>query len=391
MKEKGIYILLFAILLGITGCGRRTNNVAPPWVVTSDSADQSDAFDLKQIIRNGELIMLTVSGPDTYYEYHGRGIGTQYLLCERFATKIGVSVRVELCHDSAEMQRKLDEGVGDIMVGAFPKDTEHPVIKGKGEAFDSLGWTVDSQKPLLQQELRSWYRSSMLADVRQQEAEMLSAKNRVHRRVYAPMLDRANGIISKWDDLFIANAPTAGWDWRLLAAQCYQESTFDPQAHSWAGACGLMQIMPTTADHLGLPRSQIYEPKANVEAAARLIAELTGSFSDVADRRERISFVLAAYNGGGGHIRDAMALTEKYGGNKYRWADVARYVLLLQEPQYYGDAVVRYGYMRGSETVDYVDKVNRRFNEYRGVHSPLGGSYSTPRKAQKERKSKYRS
>ncbi|MBQ4025842.1 MAG: transglycosylase SLT domain-containing protein, partial [Treponema sp.] len=29
------------------------------------------------------------------------------------------------------------------------------------------------------------------------------------------------------------------WDWRLMAAQCYQESTFDPQAKSWAGACGL--------------------------------------------------------------------------------------------------------------------------------------------------------
>lgn len=218
---------------------------------------------------------------------------------------------------------------------------------------------------------------------------MLSVKNRVRRHVYAPMLDRAGGVISKWDQLFINYAPKAGWDWRLLAAQCYQESTFDPQAHSWAGACGLMQIMPGTADHLGLARSKMYDPESNVAAAAKYIAELTSMFSDISDRRERVNFVLASYNGGAFHIRDAMALTEKYGGNKHRWADVSRYVLLLQQEQYYRDPVVKHGYMRGSETADYVNRIQQRFNEYRGVHSPLGGSYQTPRKAKKERKGKY--
>jgi membrane-bound lytic murein transglycosylase F len=85
-----------------------------------------------------------------------------------------------------------------------------------------------------------------------------------------------------------------------------------------------------------------------------------------------------------------MALTEKYGGNKYRWTDVSRYVLLLMQEQYYRDPVVKHGYMRGSETSDYVARIQQRYNEYRGVHSPLGGSYQTPRKAKKERKGKYR-
>lgn len=371
-------------------CGRREQKTTPPWVTTdSEGAASSDVFDLDQIVRNGELIIVTMSGPDTYYEYHGRDFGPQYLLCERFAERIGVSVRVEVCRDTAEMLRKLDEGAADVMVVASPV---HSQQKKLTTAFDSLGWVVDKRKPLLEKELQAWYQPTMLAEVKKREQDMLSGKNRVRRRVYAPMLDRAGGVISQWDALFIANAPTAGWDWRLLAAQCYQESTFDPQARSWAGACGLMQIMPSTADHLGLPRSQIYEPEANVAAAARLIAELNSSFSDVRDRRERINFILAAYNGGGGHIRDAMALTEKNGGNKYRWADVQRYVLLLQDAQYYGDSVVRYGYMRGSETVDYVERISQRYNQYRGVHSPLGGSGgSSPRKAKKERKSKYRS
>ena len=381
MRRKDV-ILMFLLLVALAACkGKKDDGpVKTPW---GPVVDNNGVFDLDQIQRNGELIMLTLSGPETYYDYHGRPMGTQYLLCERFAEKIGCSVRVDVCRDTTEMLEKLQEGVADLI--AYPLKRDSAQL-----AFDSLGWVVDKLKPELERELRSWYRSSMLAEVRQQEKEMLSVKNRVQRRVYAPMLDRAGGVISKWDQLFINNAKTAGWDWRLLAAQCYQESTFDPQAHSWAGACGLMQIMPTTADHLGLARDKMYDPEANVAAAAKLIAELTGHFSDIADRRERINFVLAAYNGGAAHIRDAMALTEKYGGNKYRWVDVSRYVLLLMQEEYYRDPVVKRGYMRGSETADYVTRIQQRYNEYRGVHSPLGDGYQTPRKAKKERKGKFR-
>ena len=384
LKRNGIYIQLFVLLVTLAACSGKRNDgpVVTPWGTVMDSVSSSENFDLAQIQRNGELIMLTMSGPETYYDYRGRSLGTQYLLCERFAEKIGCSVRVDVCRDTTEMLQKLQEGVADVIAYPLTRDSLR-------QAFDSLGWVVDAQKPELERELRAWYRSSMLAEVKQQEQAMLSVKNRIRRHVYAPMLDRAGGVISKWDQLFINYAPKAGWDWRLLAAQCYQESTFDPQAHSWAGACGLMQIMPGTADHLGLARSKMYDPESNVAAAAKYIAELTSMFSDISDRRERVNFVLASYNGGAFHIRDAMALTEKYGGNKHRWADVSRYVLLLQQEQYYRDPVVKHGYMRGSETADYVNRIQQRFNEYRGVHSPLGGSYQTPRKAKKERKGKY--
>ena len=396
LKRKSIYIQLIALLTVLVACNSQKTGgpIVAPWGSVLDSVSQSDEFDLAQIQRNGELIIVTMSGPETYYDYHGRSLGTQYLLCERFAEKIGCSVRVDVCKDTTEMLQKLEEGVADVMVVNRPEPKnerkDSVTTTGQGDAFDALGWLVDPLKPLLEKEMRAWYRPEFLAEVRKQEQEMLSVKNRVKRRVYAPMLDRKGGVISKWDQLFINHAPKAGWDWRLLAAQCYQESTFDPQARSWAGACGLMQIMPKTADHLGLARSKMFEPEANVAAAAKLIHELTGHFSDIGDRRERINFVLAAYNGGAAHIRDAMALTEKYGGNKHRWTDVSRYVLLLMQEKYYRDPVVKHGYMRGSETSDYVARIQQRFNEYRGVHSPLGGSYQTPRKAKKERKGKYR-
>ena len=73
------------------------------------------------------------------------------------------------------------------------------------------------------------------------------------------MYDRANGIISAFDEHLTKGAEMIGWDWRLLAAQCYQESGFDPQAESWAGAKGLMQIMPATANEMGISTQQLYD------------------------------------------------------------------------------------------------------------------------------------
>ena len=200
------------------------------------------------------------------------------------------------------------------------------------------------------------------------------------------MLNRAGGVISHYDHLFIKYSPVARWDWRLLAALCYQESTFDPRAHSWAGACGLMQIMPSTAAHLGLPMSSIYDPESNIDASARYIHELSGKFNDVRNASERYNFVLASYNGGFFHIRDAMALARKYGKNPYRWVDVSEFVLKLSSPQFYNDPVVKNGYMRGSETVDYVSRIRSRWAQYRGV-AHAGPSPSTggiPQKATKK-------
>jgi membrane-bound lytic murein transglycosylase F len=213
------------------------------------------------------------------------------------------------------------------------------------------------------------------------------------------MLSASKGTISHYDHLFRKYAPVALVDWTLLAAQCYQESCFDPQAHSWAGACGLMQIMPSTADHLSLPRQQIYEPEPNVAAAARYMRELQTLFLDITNPAERIRFALAAYNGGANHVRDAMALAKKYGAIPQRWSDVRRYILLLQDPRYYNDPVVSSGYMRGSETAQYVDNIMQRHSQYRlalatgakvkvpvNVPVPVDASTASPHRAAKKNK-----
>ena len=159
-----------------------------------------------------------------------------------------------------------------------------------------------------------------------------------------------------------------------MAAQCYQESTFDTNARSWAGACGLMQIIPSTADHLGIPRNMLFDPEQNIAGAAKYIRELTAKFRDVPNPLDRACFVLASYNGGFFHIRDAMALARKYGKDAHRWTDVQEFILHLTTPAYYRDPVVKYGYMRGTETTAYVNRIMDRWAQYRGFAK--GGGFS---------------
>ena len=364
-----IYIVLLLVLL--CSCKEnKQNRVITPWGEVTDSIPADGTFSLNDIVINGEIIFLTVTGPETYYEYHGRGLGTQYMVAERFAQHLGVSLRVEVCKDSIETAEKLADGRGDIAALAAP---------------DSL----HAKENTLSQALRQWYKPEYIAEARKQERHLLSAGS-VKRHVYSPFLNRSTGKISKYDHLFQKYAPLPRWDWRLMAAQCYQESCFDPYARSWAGACGLMQIMPKTAAHLGLPLSQINEPEPNISAAARFLQELMQKFSDIRSVHERQNFVLAAYNCGPGHVRDAMALASKHGSDTQTWASVARYMALLSDAQYYNDPVVKHGYMRSSETINYVERIRSRYTQYGGVPGgriPSGSSSPlVPRKAKKKYK-----
>ena len=373
---KLLSTLIFILIL-LCSCGqKKQETVVTPWGEIADTIPTDDSFDLDEIQRNGELIALTLTGPETYYDYRGKHLGAQYLLAQKFADKLGVSLRMEVCRDSAEMLQRLDDGEADLIC--------YPMTK-KG-----LGWLVGDDKEDLEEELKAWYKPGMLAEVKKEE-EFLLSNRAVRRRVFAPMLNRAGGVISHYDGFFQRYASTIRWDWRLLAAQCYQESTFDPKARSWAGACGLMQIMPGTADHLGLSRANIYDPEQNIAAAVRYLAELERNFSDIREHSERTKFVLAAYNGGHFHIRDAMALARKNGRNANSWREVESFVLGLSQPQYYNDPVVKNGYMRGSETVDYVRKIHERWNGYRGVKTvrAISGPQGIPQKAKHERKKKY--
>jgi membrane-bound lytic murein transglycosylase F len=175
--------------------------------------------------------------------------------------------------------------------------------------------------------------------------------------------------ISAYDQAIKKYSEKIGWDWRLLASVIYQESGFDPNAQSWAGAFGLMQLMPNTARRFGVERNS--PPEQHIRAGTEFIQWLDDRFRDkIPDEQERIKFILASYNIGYGHIVDAMNLAEKYGKDPEVWdKNVDEFLMMKSNPEYYMDPVVKYGYCRGIETYNFVSEVLDRYTDYRNIIS----------------------
>jgi membrane-bound lytic murein transglycosylase F len=177
----------------------------------------------------------------------------------------------------------------------------------------------------------------------------------------------STGKISVWDDLIRNASRDINWDWLLLASLIYQESRFDPDVESEAGAVGLMQVMPQTGEKFGIDIQ--VSPANNIKAGTLYIRQLQKIFeTKVSDPQERLKFVLASYNAGPGHVLDAMRLAEKNGLNHQIWDDnVAAYLLKKSQPQYFNDAVVKNGYFRGTESVNFVNEILDRYDHYRNI------------------------
>lgn len=330
---------------------------------------------INRISDSGELIIATISGPDTYFDYQGRGMGLQYALAEDFANTLGVGVRVELVSDSTQLVQKLKKGEVDLIAYQLSKNyLKRSGLKEAGAYNKTSGatWAVLPQANDLAEALNDWYGDGVAIKAQKTENTWMKNRTYVRRSVRSPFISREKDIISTYDHYFKAAARFTGWDWKLIAAQCYQESGFDPNAVSWAGASGLMQIMPNTARQYGLPQEKLFSPADNIATAAQHIRTLQRQFQDIQSVEDRICFVLAAYNGGVGHIRDAQALARKHGINNQSWANVSYYVRGLSNASLYRDPIVKYGYMIGNETCNYVSLIMERWRQYGGNIHRIG-------------------
>jgi len=108
------------------------------------------------------------------------------------------------------------------------------------------------------------------------------------------------------------------------------------------------------------------DPDTGIRTGVDCLRRFRQGFNSIEDPDERIKFTLAAYNAGIGHVYDAQRLAEKYGKNPKVWEDnVAEFIRLKNEPEYYNDSVCKHGYLRGSETYVYVKEVIGRYDYYR--------------------------
>ena len=237
-------------------------------------------------------------------------------------------------------------------------------------SFDQRSsWAVRHTSPQLKDVVNQWHDANITSPAYRASTKRYFENSK--RIPHGSILSVKDGKISHFDHLFKKYAEEIGWDWRLLASLAFTESNFDTTAVSWAGAKGLMQLMPRTARAMGVPEGKEQNPEESVKAAAKYLKLTARSFSKIEDPNERIKFVLAAYNGGMGHVFDAMALAEKYGKNKYVWDNnVADFILLKSNEEYFNDPVCRNGYFRGIETFNFVKEILARAEVYKQKIKP---------------------
>lgn len=228
-----------------------------------------------------------------------------------------------------------------------------------------IAWSVRKDSPELLAVINTW-----LAQIKKEPTFMV-IYNRYFKsprtsliRIQSDYSSVRGNKISPYDDLIKQGAKRLGWDWRLLAAIVYQESRFQSSDESWAGARGLMQLMPETAERFGATNPD--DPKQSIKAGVNFLKYLDNYWAKtITSQEERLKFVLASYNAGLSHVIDARELTIKYKKDPTEWNEVETFLSLKSNPKYYQDPIVMAGYCKCDETVNYVKSVLERYEEYK--------------------------
>ena len=187
------------------------------------------------------------------------------------------------------------------------------------------------------------------------------SRRSVQRLAKGRIVDPLSGQISPYDKLVRKYADRYGFDWRLVTAQMFQESRFNPKARSPVGARGLMQLMPRTARELGI--ENMSDPASSIRGGIQYLDWLRDRFDADLPISERLWFTLAAYNAGAGHVHEARRLAARLGLDPDRWfGHTERAMLLLSQKKYYQKS--RFGYVNGREPVNYVRQIRERFEAY---------------------------
>ena len=116
---------------------------------------------------------------------------------------------------------------------------------------------------------------------------------------FSDILSEKSSISEYMDSIFQKASAQYDVPANLLKAVAKAESSFNPKAVSGSGAAGVMQLMPKTAEYLGV--KDIFDAEQNIMGGAKYLSELIKKYDG------NTALALAAYNAGSGNVA-------KYGG-----------------------------------------------------------------------------
>jgi len=217
----------------------------------------------------------------------------------------------------------------------------------------ALGWAVKKGEKKLLAEMNKFF----------QEIKEDGTLDRIYQKYFANVelfdyLDlkiyhrRIRTRLPKYEKTIQQAAERHGFDWRLIAAMIYQESHFDPQAVSFTGVSGIMQLTQETADEMGV--TDRLDPRQSIMGGVKYLKALYDRYEEAEDP-DRLYIALAGYNVGHGHILDAQEMARQKGLDPNTWTALEQILPLLRYPKYYKQT--KHGYARGTEPVRYVIRI----------------------------------
>jgi soluble lytic murein transglycosylase-like protein len=142
-----------------------------------------------------------------------------------------------------------------------------------------------------------------------------------------------------------------GFDWRHFKAQAMAESELNPDARSWVGARGLMQLMPSTFNAIASKRPEftsIDDPEWNIAAGILHDSWLWKLWTTDVAEAERPAFMFGSYNAGEGTITRATERARAEQLDHASWESIARVAPTIPKWRY-------------QETLGYVRKIESNY------------------------------
>ena len=290
--------------------------------------------------------------------YHSRleeiknsGIDVNYILHDNIPTE----ELIRMVHDREIRFTVADNNIAYLNQRYYP-DIQIGIPLQKKE---SLAWAINKNDSQMLEQINKFFlyanESGILKQISDkyysniEDADPFDLK-KFHQRIKTRL--------PRYKKMIVEQALVYGFDWKLLAAVIYQESHFNPNAKSFTNVRGLMQVTSVTAEEMGI--DDRLKPSQSIKAGIKYLDKMVKKFNHLEDDYEKILFALASYNIGYGHVTDAMQIARKMGLDETKWQDLKTVLPLLSKSKYYKKT--KYGYARGWEPVQYVERILTYFD-----------------------------
>lgn len=362
--------------------------IAANYTITSERREAADFTRPYNIV--DQILVYSMDEPirpQTFEELSGSGIPISVRLNSSYYFKLldliddGYDLEIDLVTDGMDTEALLVQVANGNIKATVADDNMFNAANRYMEGLypgptiaksDTIAWAVRKNAPDLKDKMNRYLykhfrftedregprRSTFLNILRKKYFE----ESRQMAEFYNPEWQyQTIGVISPYDDMIKSVADSLDMNWLLLTAMIAQESRFIPNSKSWAGAVGLMQIMPQFVE---TPYEELYDERTNIMVGAKIIKDHMDHYAYM-DSTNQISFALATYNVGLGHMADARRLVIDRNRNPNEWNEVSDALMRLMQRRYYQDA--RFGFARGIEPVQYVEEILNRYRTYEAI------------------------